>query len=209
MSCGKCEAASISDLLLDVIDFLLLCYFYTHSKGCHSLTIHFLLNMSLKLPLVLCVFSCFAKNIKLSLLHVWKQLHLTPNEINAPMTLPAIVANPPVITTWISDLVMSFKYGRTSRGASLWHTNKHIANVNNNNKKTIIVGFFCYLNLLIIDFGPHKCKYKSFQSYLSFKSKMFSDYCQRHEALSRVPAQQIYCLQHSRSLWERFPSLSA
>lgn len=26
---------------------------------------------------------------------------------------------------------------------------------------------------------------------------------------SRVPAQQIYCLPHSRSLWERFPSLSA
>lgn len=50
---------------------------------------------------------------------VRKQLHLTPNEINDPMTLPAIVANPPVITAWISDLVMSFKYGRISSGASV------------------------------------------------------------------------------------------
>lgn len=36
-------------------------------------------------------------------------VYLTPNEMNAPMTLPAIVANPPVKTAWISDLVMSFK----------------------------------------------------------------------------------------------------
>lgn len=42
--------------------------------------------------------------------------------MNAPITLPAIVANPPVITTWISDLVMSFKYGRISSGASVWRT---------------------------------------------------------------------------------------
>lgn len=27
-----------------------------------------------------------------------QQLHLTPNEMNAPMTLPAMVAKPPVIT---------------------------------------------------------------------------------------------------------------
>ena len=31
---------------------------------------------------------------------------LTPKEMNAPITLPAMVANPPVMTAWISDLVM-------------------------------------------------------------------------------------------------------
>lgn len=38
----------------------------------------------------------------------------------APKTLPAIVANPAVMTAWSSDLVMCGKYGRTSSGDSVW-----------------------------------------------------------------------------------------
>lgn len=53
-------------------------------------------------------------------------LHLTPNEMNAPMTLPAMVAKPPVITAWISDFVMSIKYGRISSGASVWWEKQRI-----------------------------------------------------------------------------------
>lgn len=36
-------------------------------------------------------------------------IFLTPNEMKAPITLPAIVAKPPTMTACISDLVMSFK----------------------------------------------------------------------------------------------------
>ena len=38
----------------------------------------------------------------------------------APKTLPAMVENPAVMIAWSSDLVTYGKYGRTSRGDSVW-----------------------------------------------------------------------------------------
>ena len=43
----------------------------------------------------------------------------TPKDMKAPNTVPEMVANPPVITAWISESVMSARYGRMSRGASV------------------------------------------------------------------------------------------
>ena len=45
---------------------------------------------------------------------------LTPKEIYAPNTLPAIVAKPAVMMVWSSDLVTCGKYGWTSSGDSVW-----------------------------------------------------------------------------------------
>lgn len=50
---------------------------------------------------------------------VIKQTMLTPKDMKAPNTVPEMVANPPVITAWISESVMSARYGRMSRGASV------------------------------------------------------------------------------------------
>ena len=50
---------------------------------------------------------------------VIKQTMLTPKDMKAPNTVPEMVANPPVITVWISESVMSARYGRMSRGASI------------------------------------------------------------------------------------------
>ena len=44
---------------------------------------------------------------------------LIPARMYAPSTAPAIVAYPPVMTAWISDRVMSLRYGRIIRGASV------------------------------------------------------------------------------------------
>ena len=44
---------------------------------------------------------------------------LTPKEMYAPKTLPAMVENPAVMIAWSSDLVMCGKYGRTSSGDSV------------------------------------------------------------------------------------------
>ena len=45
----------------------------------------------------------------------------TPYKMKAPRTLPAIVAKPPVITAWISDIVKFGKNGRISNGASVYN----------------------------------------------------------------------------------------
>lgn len=39
--------------------------------------------------------------------------------MKAPNTVPEMVAKPPVITAWISERVMSARYGRMSKGASV------------------------------------------------------------------------------------------
>lgn len=49
-----------------------------------------------------------------------KQMMPTPKDMKAPITVPEMVANPPVITAWISESVMSARYGRMSRGASVY-----------------------------------------------------------------------------------------
>lgn len=54
---------------------------------------------------------------------------LTPKEIYAPNTLPAMVENPAVMIAWSSDLVMCGKYGRTSSGDSVWKQSKIRLNV--------------------------------------------------------------------------------
>ena len=51
---------------------------------------------------------------------VIKQTMLTPKDMKAPKTVPEMVANPPVITAWTSESVMSARYGRMSRGASVY-----------------------------------------------------------------------------------------
>lgn len=49
-----------------------------------------------------------------------KQALPTPKEMKAPNTVPEMVANPEVITAWISERVMSGRQGRMSRGASVY-----------------------------------------------------------------------------------------
>uniref|UniRef100_A0A0E9QWR4 Uncharacterized protein n=1 Tax=Anguilla anguilla TaxID=7936 RepID=A0A0E9QWR4_ANGAN len=46
-----------------------------------------------------------------------------PKEMKAPRTLPAMVAKPPVITAWISEMVSWFMYGRIRSGDSVCPTN--------------------------------------------------------------------------------------
>lgn len=50
---------------------------------------------------------------------VIKQIMSTPKDMQAPNTVPEMVANPPVIIAWISESVRSARYGRMSRGASV------------------------------------------------------------------------------------------
>ncbi len=45
---------------------------------------------------------------------------ITPKSIKAARTPPAIVANPPVMTAWISDRVITGRRGRIIRGASVY-----------------------------------------------------------------------------------------
>lgn len=51
---------------------------------------------------------------------VIKQTMPTPKDMKLPNTVPEMVANPPVITAWISESVISARYGRMSRGASVY-----------------------------------------------------------------------------------------
>lgn len=80
---------------------------------------------------------------------------LTPKEMKAPSTLPAMVENPPVITAWISDKVSWEMYGRIKSGDSVWERKRDREREGN----TPLLGchrflFCCLAHLSLILFSP-------------------------------------------------------
>ena len=59
---------------------------------------------------------CYARDV---IIFISSIMIITPMLMKAPRTLPEMVANPPVMTAWISDMVIFGKSGEISNGASV------------------------------------------------------------------------------------------